>query len=182
MPTLKPIDPKDAVGKTRELLDFVQQRSNRVPNMVRLMANSPAVLGAYVNFASAFRDATLSAAIRDLIAVAVAEASGCDYTLSAVCTLARNSGRSDGELTDARRGRSDDPKTAAALRFAAEIVERRGHLPAAELDALRDAGFSDGEAAEIVAAVVLNIYRSYFNLVARPEIDFPAVRAGRAGS
>lgn len=39
-----------------------------------------------------------------------------------------------------------------------------------------EAGFSDGEVAEIVAIVVLNIYRNYFNLVARPEIDFPAVR------
>jgi len=31
----------------------------------------------------------------------------------------------------------------------------------------------DGEVAEIIAAVVLNIYRNYFNLVAEPEIDFP---------
>jgi hypothetical protein len=40
---------------------------------------------------------------------------------------------------------------------------------------LRDAGFSDCEAADIIAVVVLNIYRSYFNLIARPEIDFPVV-------
>jgi hypothetical protein len=46
------------------------------------------------------------------------------------------------------------------------------------VDALRDAGFSDGEVAEIVAFVVLNIFRSHFNLVAAPEIDFPVVRTG----
>lgn len=30
----------------------------------------------------------------------------------------------------------------------------------------------------MIAVVVLNTYRSFFNLVARPEIDFPLVRAG----
>ncbi len=41
---------------------------------------------------------------------------------------------------------------------------------------LRSAGFSDGEIAEIVAFVALNLYRNYFNLVAAPEIDFPAAK------
>ena len=43
-----------------------------------------------------------------------------------------------------------------------------------------EAGFSDGEVAEIVATVVLNIYRNYFNLVAGPEIDFPVVSRSAA--
>jgi len=59
-------------------------------------------------------------------------------------------------------------------------VEKHGHLPASEIAALHEAGFADGEIAEIVAAVVLNLYRSYFNLVARPDVDFPLVKAGAA--
>jgi AhpD family alkylhydroperoxidase len=180
MSNLKPIDPKDATGKTNELLDFVQQRSSRIPNMVKLMANSPAALGAYLNFAGAFRDATLPAKVRDLIAVTVAETAGCDYTLSAVSALARSGGRSERELADARAGESEDPKIGAALRFAAKIVAQRGQLPASEVKMLRDAGFFDGEVAEIVATVALNIYRSYFNLIARPEIDFPLLTTGGA--
>lgn len=175
MPIFKSIDSSSATGKTKELLDFVQERTGRIPNMVRLMANSPAVLGAYLGFASAFRDATLPAELRDVIAVAVAEAAGSDYTLSAVWALARSGGRSEDELTAARRTESTDPRAAAALGFAARVVEQRGRLPASEVDALRGVGFSDGEIAEIIALVVLNLYRSYFNLVARPEIDFPVV-------
>jgi alkylhydroperoxidase family enzyme len=67
-------------GATKELLDLVQQTSGRIPNMVRLMANSQAALGAYMNFAGAFRNATLPAKVRDLIAVTVAETAGCDYS------------------------------------------------------------------------------------------------------
>lgn len=73
----------------------------------------------------------------------------------------------------ARAADSEDPKIAAALRFAAKIVAQRGQLPASEERALRAA--SDGQVADIIAAVALNIYRSHFNLIARPKIDFPVV-------
>ena len=173
MPGLKPIDPESATGATKELLDLIQQRSGRIPNMVRLMANSPAALGAYLNFAGAFRNAMLPAKLRDLIAVTVAETARCHYTLAAVSALARSGGRSASELAAARAAESEDPRIGVALRFAAKIVMQRGQLPASDVSALRDAGFSDGEVAEIIATVALNIYRSYFNLIARPEIDFP---------
>ncbi len=178
MSNMNPIDVDDATGTTKELLDRVRQRTGRIPNMIQLMANSPAALGAYLSFAGAFRDAILPPHIRDLIAVTVAETAGCDYTLSAVSALARSGGRTEGELAAARAAESEDPRIAVALRFAAKIVTHRGHLPAADVSAVRDAGFSDGEIADIVAVVALNVYRAWFNLIARPEVDFPLVTAG----
>jgi uncharacterized peroxidase-related enzyme len=177
---LKPIDPATATGETKELLDVVQQRTGRIPNMVRLMASSPAALGGYLALASAFRDGVLAPELRDLVAVAVAEASGCDYTLSAVCALARSAGRGDSDIAAARKAAARDAKTGTALRFAVRLVETQGHLPASEVAAFREAGFSDGEVAEIIAVVALNLYRSYFNLVARPDVDFPPVTAGKS--
>jgi alkylhydroperoxidase family enzyme len=173
---LTPVDPAAATGKTKELLDFVQQRTGRIPNMVRLMANSPAALGAYLALASAFRDGVLASELRDLIA----EASGCDYTLSAVCTLARGGGRADSDIAAARRAEAGDAKTATALRFAVRVVEKQGHVADADVAVLRAVGFTDGEIAEIVAVVILNLYRSYFNLVARPEVDFPLVTTAKS--
>ena len=178
MQTMHPVDPATATGKAKELLDFVMKRTGRIPNMVRLMVNSPAALNAYLGFAGALRDAKLPAETQELIAIAVAEANGCDYTLSAVSALGRSGGRSESDIAAARHAEAKDPKTAAALRFAAKVVETRGHVGAADLAALHEAGFSDGEVAEMIAVVVLNTYRSFFNLVARPEIDFPVVRAG----
>jgi alkylhydroperoxidase family enzyme len=141
MQRLNSVDPASATGKTKELLDIVQQRTGRIPNMVRLMANSPAALGGYLNLATALAGSTLSAEVRDAIAILVAADGESDYTLAAVSALARKSGLSDDDL-----------------------------------DTLTEAGFTDGEVAEIVACVVLTIYRNYFNLVAGPEIDFPAVK------
>ena len=177
MQTMRAVDPATATGKAKELLDFVMKRTGRIPNMVRLMANSPAALNACLGFAGALRDAKLSAETQELIAIAVAEANGCDYALSAVSALGRSGGRSESDVVAARHAHARDPKTTAALRFAAKVVETRGHVEAVDVAALREAGFSDGEVAEVIAVVVLNTYRSFFNLVARPEIDFPLVKA-----
>jgi len=178
MQTMRAVDPATATGKAKELLDFVMKRTGRIPNMVRLMANSPAALNACLGFAGALRDAKLPAETQELIAIAVAEADGCDYALSAVSALGRSGGRSESDVAAARHAHARDPKTTAALRFAAKVVETRGHVEAVDVAALREAGFSDGEVAEVIAVVVLNTYRSFFNLVARPEIDFPLVKAG----
>ena len=106
-------------------------------------------------------------------AILVAADGESGYTLAAVSALARKSGLSDDDIEAAQRARARDPRTSAALRFSEHLLEKRGHVSGSELDTLTEAGFTDGEVAEIIAAVVLNIYRNYFNLVAEPEIDFP---------
>jgi hypothetical protein len=52
MPRLNSVDPASATGKTKELLDLVQQRTGRIPNMVRLMA-APEIDFPAVNSSSA---------------------------------------------------------------------------------------------------------------------------------
>ncbi len=178
MQILRPIDPSTAIGKTKDLFGIIEQRLKRIPNMIRLMANSPAILGAYLQFNEAFEHTKLTPKLRGLITAAVSEINGCDYTLSIAMALGRHEGLSEDELTAARRAEANDPKTAAALRFAAKIVRERGHLPSSEVEGLRKAGFTDEEVVEIIAAVALNIFRNYFNLIATPEVDFPVVRTG----
>jgi alkylhydroperoxidase family enzyme len=91
--------------------------------------------------------------------------------------LGKRAGLSEDEALDARRAESKDRKTAAALRLAVEIVETKGFVSDQVLANARSAGLSDGEIAEVIAAVALNIYTNYFNHVAGTAIDFPAVPA-----
>jgi alkylhydroperoxidase family enzyme len=62
-----------------------------------------------------------------------------------------------------------------ALEFARKVVQDRGVVEDADVDQLRQAGYTDGEVGEIVASVALNIFTNYFNHVAGTEVDFPAV-------
>lgn len=180
MQVLNPIDESTAGDRVRELFGAVERRLKRVPNMLRLMGNSPAILGAYLQFNEAFEHTGLTPKLRSLITVAVSQLNGCDYTLSTAVALGRREGLSDDEFTLARRAEASDPRTAAALRFAATAVREGGHVSAAEVVRLRNAGFSDEEIVEVIGAVALNVFRNYFNLIAGTEVDFPLVRVREA--
>ncbi len=68
-------------------------------------------------------------------------------------------------------------KADAAVRFAAKVVRERGHVTDADIRAVRDAGFNDGQIVEIIAVTAENIFTNLLNVVAETDIDFPVVRA-----
>lgn len=178
MPTLKPVDPKTADGKTRMAIEATQKAFGLVPNIARIMANSPAVVQGWLDFNAALNGSAISTKLRELIAVAVAEANRCEYCLSAHTAIGKMVGLDENELLTARQFKSRDPKTDAALHFAHEIVVRRGELGAADVERVRQAGYSDGEIVEIIAVVCLTIFTNYFNHIAKTEVDFPRVEVG----
>jgi alkylhydroperoxidase family enzyme len=57
------------------------------------------------------------------------------------------------------------------LRFVARLVEQRGKVPPEDIAELRRAGYSDTDIVDVVATVVLSLFRNYFNLVAGTEIE-----------
>ncbi len=177
MQNLMSVDPAVATGKTRQIFDSLQNALGNVPNLMKVLANSPAALNAYISFGRAIEAGQLPAALREQIAITVATANSCDYCLSAHTALGKLAGLSNDALASAQQATAADPKSTAGLRFAASVVRNRGQLPAAELQALRAAGYSDGEIAELVAVIGINIFTNYFNHIAGTEIDFPVVRA-----
>ncbi|OGL08836.1 MAG: peroxidase [Candidatus Rokubacteria bacterium RIFCSPLOWO2_02_FULL_73_56] len=172
MTRLTPIDPAAATGKAKELLSAVEAKLRFTPNMMRTMAISPAVLDGYLCFSSALGGGALGAKLREQIALAVAEANGCEYCLAAHSTIGKMVGLTNGDVVASRQGRSSDPKATAALAFARAILDRRGDVSDVDLRAVREAGHGDAEIAEIVAHVALNVFTNYFNRLARTSIDF----------
>lgn len=180
MSRITAIELNQAQGKTAELLGAVQKMLGGAPNMFRTAAQSPAVLEAMVGMFGATAHGTLRPKVREAIALAVAEANGCDYCLSAHSALGAGAGLSQEERDQARAGMSLDPKTNAILQLGKALVLGRGRLSEGTLDAVRSAGVTDAEALEVVANVALNIFTNYFNLLADTDIDFPIVRARTA--
>lgn len=177
MPRIQPVRPEAADAKTADLLGGVRKKLGVVPNLVSTMAASPAVATAYLGFSQALAGGTLPARLREQIALAVGQANGCDYCVAAHCALGQKAGLTPADVADARRGLADDEKAAAALAFARKLVADRGRVADADVAAVRAAGFGDGEVAEVVANVALNLFTNYFNHVAGTEIDFPAAPA-----
>lgn len=177
MTRLKPVDAATAGGKTKDLLDAVKKKIGRTPNLMLTLANSPAALESYLNFSGALGGGLLDAKLREQIAIATAEANACEYCLSAHTAIGKMVGLSEDDLAASRQSRSSDAKAEAALNFAHQIVVTRGEISSEEVERVRNAGYNDGEIAEIIAHVALNIFTNYFNKIAGTEIDFPRVTA-----
>ena len=123
----------------------------------------------------------LPAATHERVALAVAEINGCGYCLSAHTYLGKNLAKlDDGEIIANRNGASNDPKADAAVRFAAKVAQLRGHVSDEDLQAIKAAGYSDGQVIEIVQHVALNTWTNYINEVAKTDIDFPVVALRKA--
>jgi AhpD family alkylhydroperoxidase len=90
IPRLNALSPDQVTGKTKDLFNTVEGKLGMVPNMMRTMGNSPAVLDAYLSFSGALGAGTLSAKTGELIALTVAQANSCDYCLSAHTYIGAN--------------------------------------------------------------------------------------------
>lgn len=161
---------------SRPLLEAVKAQLGSAPNLFRLVANSPAALEGYLGLSGALGKGSLSASTRERIALAVSQVNTCGYCLAAHTFIGRNMLKlDDAEIAANRRGRSADTRADAALHFAVQVTEQRGHVSDEDLRAVKDAGYSDAEIVEIVLHVALNTLTNYVNEVARTEVDFPVV-------
>ena len=170
------IDPVNATGPVAGLFAAVKAKLGVVPNLMRTFAQSPAVFEGYLGFTSALAKGVLPARVREQLALAISEANGCDYCLSAHTMLGKGAGLAPESIIAARHGEAADLKVSALLRFARAVVDTRGKVSDDQLAAVRAAGATDAEIVEVVAHVAANVLTNYTNNVAQTLIDFP--RAG----
>lgn len=176
-----PVSIEASPTASQSLLHAVKTQLGSVPNLFRLVSNSPAALDGYLSMSGALAKGSLPAATRERIALAVAEINGCNYCLAAHAYLAKNLAKlDDGEISANRDGGSLDARADAAVRFAAKVTRLRGHASDADVQAVRAAGYSDAQIVEIVQHVALNTWTNYINEVGKTEIDFPVVAVREA--
>ena len=166
----------DAPAASQPLLAAVHKKLGVVPNLMKLLGQSPAALEGYLSLSGALDKGALDARLRESLALVLAEFNGCDYCLAAHSYIGKNLVKlSDEQIAQARDGHATDGRNAAALRFARRVAADRGRVQDADIAALRDAGFSDAETVEIVLHVALNVLTNYVNNVALTDLDFPRV-------
>jgi uncharacterized peroxidase-related enzyme len=176
MQRITALNPETATGKTKDLFNVVQHKLGLVPNMMRTMGASPAVLNAYLSLSGALGEGKIGAKLGEKIALLVAEINECEYCAAAHSFIGERLVKIDKESIEAsREGKSADSRTQAALTFARTLVEKQGRVTDPDVNNLYQAGFTEGEAGEIVGHVALNIFTNYFNNTAKTVVDFPKV-------
>ncbi len=174
------INPTDTTPNRQAILAQIHGAFGATPNMFKAVAHSSAALQSMWGSFGALGAGVLGAKLGEQIAVAVAQRNRCEYCLAAHTVLGKGAGATAQEMAAAQAGQSDDPKTAAALRFAIQLVERRAQVTSDDVAALRTAGFGDEHIVEIIAHVALNLFTNYINVALDVPVDFPKVALNTA--
>jgi uncharacterized peroxidase-related enzyme len=168
------VDQSPAASKS--LLEAVNNQLGVIPNLMKVLGNSPAALEGYLLLNGALGKGVLDVKLRERLALTVAEINGCEYCLAAHTYLGKHAANlDDSEIAAARDTSSSDAKASAALRFAQRVLELRGKVSDADLKTVKEAGFDDAAVMEIVVTIVLNVLTNYVNNVAQTDVDFPKI-------
>lgn len=169
------LTPEQVPAESSATLNAFTKSLGFTPNMMAAFAQSPIAFNAWSALLGALSKA-LDVKTRDSIGLAVSEVNGCDYCLTVHSFTAEHMARMPaGDILLARKGHANDPKRDAAIQFARKVIETRGKVSDADLQAVRDAGYTDANVMEIVALVAMYSLTNFFNNVFDPEKDFPAV-------
>jgi len=174
------LTPDQVPAASKPTLDAISKGIGFTPNMMATFAASPIAFNAWAALLGSLSKA-LDVRTRDSIGLAVSEVNGCDYCLTVHSFTAEHMAKLPAEdIILARKGHANDPKRDAAVQFARRVIETRGKVGDADLQAVRDAGYTEANIMEIVALVAMYSLTNFFNNVFDPEKDFPAVPAAGA--
>lgn len=169
------LKPEQVPAESKPTLDAFTKSLGFTPTMMATFAQSPIAFNAWAALLGSLSKA-LDVKTRDSIGLAVSEVNGCDYCLTVHSFTAEHMAKLPAdEVILARKGHANDPKRDAAIQFARKVIQTRGKVSDADLDAVRDAGYADANIMEIVALVAMYSLTNFFNNVFDPEKDFPAV-------
>jgi hypothetical protein len=170
---------ENAPQSVRPLLQEMIQFSptGRPLNLHAQLAHSPAVLTAYVSLRRATAEhGTLDPQVRSALMLASATASGNDYALVLISTLALRSGWRPDQVAALRAGDDlGDAKTDALVRVIREAAGRSGSVADPTWRHAIASGWNDEQLAEAFAYLGLAVFTAYFLNYAQTALDLPAL-------
>jgi uncharacterized peroxidase-related enzyme len=180
MTRIAPVTKEQASATQIDLLNQIEKQLGMVPNFLKVLAQSPAALKAFLGLHTITTGGELDPLTRERIALAVAEQNACQYCVSAHTAIGRKAGLDIEEILVNRQGSSSDSKAAAALAFSKVLVEESGAVADVDLADIREAGYSEAEIVEIISHVAMNIFTNILAKAAQVEIDFPKIDLNQA--
>lgn len=169
------IEQHTANAEQKALLDAIQGQLGMVPNFLKVFANSPVALQAFLGLHGVANAGSLTPQTRERIALALAQQNSCEYCVSAHTAIGRKAGLTGDEIAAARAGTSEDAKASIAVKLARSLVEHKGDITTAELIEAREAGYTDADIVEIITHVGMNLLTNILGKASRVDIDFPKV-------
>lgn len=157
---------------SRPLLEDAQRSFGFIPNLLGVLAHSPAALGAYLGVGQALGQARLTAAEQQIVAIAVSAENACPYCVAAHSLIAGSAKAPSQAIAAARaQGLIADPRLEALRGFATAVVATRGRPGDEDVRRFLAAGFDRGQLLDVLAVVAMKTLSNYTNHLADTPLD-----------
>ena len=175
MPRIQPLSDDQAEGQAAELFSAIKSKVGKVPNLYRTLGQAPSVLAGLLQLGEALDGGSLTAPVKEQIALRVANRNSCEYCETAHTAIGKMVGLTEEQTINARQGNANDDKAQAILQLVDAILEREGFVTDEQLSAAHDAGLTDAEILEVTGQVIKNFFTNFVNHIAQTEVDFPKI-------
>lgn len=163
---------ESAPGDAGEHLRMAQAGFGFAPNLLRIMADAPAVSGAYLMLHEKFSSTSLTPMEQQVVLLSVSYENTCEYCMAAHTGGAMKAGMDETTLGALRSGAPlADPKLEALRTFTRHIVQERGFASESAIAAFLSFGYSRSSILEVVLGVTMKTLSNYTNHVAKTPLD-----------
>lgn len=168
--TLHTVETAPAGAKAQ--LAAIEKNWKFIPNLHRILAESPIALEAYDTLFGLVGKSSFSPAEQQVAYLAINVLNECEYCTSGHSVLAKMSGVAPAAIQALRNATPIADARLQALRvFAETVVRERGFVGDAALDAFLAAGFTKAQVLEVVTVVATKTISNYVNHITRTPLD-----------
>ena len=143
-----------------------------IPNLLGMIAESPATLGAYLSIGQQFEQSFFSVIERQIIMLTTSRFNECDYCMAAHSVIAGMQAVPNDVIEALRNDQPIDDCRLEALRvFTSKVVEKRGHMSGADIAAFLAVGYTNAQVLDVIFGVSFKTLSNYVNHVAETQLD-----------
>ncbi len=172
MSPFKPHTIENAPEAAKGSLAAVEKSWKSIPNLHRIMAESPTTLKAYESLLGFVTKSSFSPAEQQCLYLAVSVANECEYCVAGHSMLAKKAGLDPQEIEALREHQPIANRHLEELRrFAEAVVRERGHVAEETVVTFLRAGFTKAQVLEVVLVVAAKTLSNYVNHIAQTPLD-----------
>lgn len=165
-------DANSTSAASAKILENVQSEWGFVPNLHRILAESPAALEAYATLWGIAEKTSFTAVERNVAYLSIIYENECTYCMAGHSNLSRMAKVDADTIAAVRNGTSvADPKLEALRRFAALVTRNRGMVSPTEVTAFKAAGYSNQSVLDVLVLAATKLISNYTNHLADTPND-----------
>ncbi len=165
---------ESAPEQAKERIAMVQKANGFIPNLIGTLANSPQALEMYQEVSKMNARNSLTPEEIEVVQITAAVHNGCDFCVAGHTKIGTKLLKMPENVLNALRTRTtieDNAKYQALAEFTVQLIDNRGKVSDGELQAIKDAGYSEQNILDVVMGVALATLCNYANNVAQNDIN-----------